>query len=261
MISYIVMVAVGIAAGVLGAILGVGGGVVMLPATEYILGLTTTLAIGTTLFSIMFTSISGAYGHYKEGNVHITSAMLIGAGGLVGVLLGSYVFKQYLSSHTKMLEFLLGLLFLFMAIRMAREFWKERGQAELDTDYIQEGKRLPLWTLTLVGLLTGSLTGMLGLGGGFIMVPAMIWLFAAAPYQAVGTTLLAMFPISAVGAFIKLFQGYVDLQVALLMGVGTIIGAQLGVLVTRYISRLVFKFIFALLFTYLSFNYLSHLIS
>ena len=108
----------------------------------------------------------------------------------------------------------------------------------------------------LLGVIIGILTGVAGLGGGFLMVPAMIWLTGATPFQAVGTTLLAMFPTAAVGAFTKLSQGYVDLPVALLMGVGTIIGTQIGARTLHLINQRLFRIIFTILLCYLAINYL-----
>ena len=110
--------------------------------------------------------------------------------------------------------------------------------------------------LILVGIIIGLITGIAGLGGGFLMVPAMIWLTGATPFQAVGTTLLAMFPIAAVGAFTKLSQGYVDLPVALLMGTGTIVGTQIGARTIHLINQRLFRMIFTILFCFLAINYL-----
>ena len=78
--------------------------------------------------------------------------------------------------------------------------------------------------MPLIGLVVGCLTGILGLGGD-LLSPAMICVWRR-PYLAVGTTLLSIFPITAVGAFAKLSQGFVQLPIALLMGLGTLIGVN-----------------------------------
>lgn len=253
--SYLLIVLVGLIAGLLGAILGIGGAVVMLPATELLLNIPTANAIGTTLFAVMFTSISGAWGHYRQGNVNLAWSLRVGLGGVVGVLLGSFLFKEYLSSREQVLTLMLAVLFAFMAFRMARDTWREiKNSAQ---EQAPKDPKAPLWTMPLVGLVVGCLTGILGLGGGFLIVPAMIWLYGASPYLAVGTTLLSIFPVTAVGAFTKLSQGFVVLPIALLMGLGTLIGVQLGVPVTRYVKPVVFKAIFTLLFIFLAVNYLS----
>ena len=66
MLSYFLIILVGMVAGILGAIIGVGGAVVMLPATQFLLNLSTVDSIGTTLFAVRFTSVSGAWGHYLQ---------------------------------------------------------------------------------------------------------------------------------------------------------------------------------------------------
>lgn len=259
MLTYVIAVVAGILAGLLGALLGVGGGVVMLPATQFLMNFPPTLSIGTTLFAVIFTSASGAFGHFRAGNVLARASLLIGAGGLMGVGLGSHIFKQYLSRSTALLELLLGILFLYMAVRMAGEVWR-MAQAEAEkpagkTVEARPNQSLPVVQLLLLGLITGLLSGIMGLGGGFIMVPGIMWIMSVTPYQAVGSTLLAMFPIALLGGSIKLQQGFVNLPVGLLLGMGTIVGAQLGVKISPRVKPLLFKSVFALLFLYLFLNY------
>lgn len=251
MLDYIITLLVGMVAGGLGAILGVGGGVVMLPVSEHLLGLSTPIAVGTTLFAVMFTAMTGAFAHYRRGNVQIKNALLLVVGGLLGVFSGSYIFDLYLSTNTLWLSMFLGILFLIMTYRMGKEaFAKEQPE-----NTGQQKKHSAL-VLILIGITIGIITGVAGLGGGFLMVPAMIWLTGATPFQAVGTTLLAMFPTAAVGAFTKLSQGYVDLPIALLMGAGTIIGTQIGARSIHLINQRLFRIIFTILLCYLAINYL-----
>ncbi len=257
MLMYIIALISGGVAGVAGALLGISGGIIMLPVNQFILGFSPAIAVGTSLFAAIFTTTSGAYGHFRNGNVRIKSALLIGGGGLVGVLLGSYVFKAYLSNNTAILQMLLGLLFLFMAVRMSRETYREWRQGEAESLPQREPYKYQILLLVLLGLLTGSMAGVFGVGGGFILVPVLIWYFAAEPYEAVGTTLLAMLPYVAAGAAIKTGQNFVNLPCGLLLGLGAIAGAQLGVVISRNIKPLIFKLIFTLIFLYLAWQYLS----
>lgn len=257
MLVYVIALISGCLAGILGALLGVSGGIIMLPASQFLLGFSPMTAVGTSLLAGIFTISSGAYGHFRAGNVMPGSALFIGGGGLAGVLLGSYLFKAHLSNNAATLEMLLGLLFLFMAFRMGREVyreWRKKDTAELQI----QGKPIRKQNLKLVllGLFTGTMAGVFGVGGGFILVPVLIWYFGALPYTAVGTTLLAMLPYITVGGLIKLQQGFVNLPVALLLGGGAIIGAQLGVMISRRVQPLLFKLIFTLIFFYLSWQYL-----
>jgi uncharacterized membrane protein YfcA len=143
-----------------------------------------------------------------------------------------------------------------MALRMGKESvsaWKTRNNKNND---LPASKKMPDYMAIGVGLLTGTITGILGLGGGFLMVPALIWFFAVAPYEAVGTTLLAMVPIALFGGLAKVYHGYVDLTVGVLLGLGAIGGTQLGAYISTRIKPYVFKLFFTVIFSYLTINYL-----
>lgn len=249
----VTVILIGLTAGILSAILGIGGGIIMLPAAQLLLKFDATTAVATTLLAVALTSFSGALGHYRNGKVKVKNALLISSGGVIGILIGSYVFKNYLTQNTTYIEILLGILFLVMAYKMLKELYSELKDKKKS---VSERKFIsPIWFVVL-GMLVGTLTGMLGLGGGFIMVPALMWLFGAEPLEAVGTTLLAMLPITLFGALIKLGQGFVDVNAGLLIGVGSIVGAQIGVRISTLINAIILKSLFSILFIYLAVSYL-----
>jgi uncharacterized membrane protein YfcA len=242
-------------AGILGAILGIGGGIIMLPLAKLLLGLDSATVVGTTLFAVFFTAASGSFGHFRKGNVNVKSGILVGIGGIIGLLPGSWLFKNFLSTNIGLLESLLGFLFLFFALRMGFDFYKDlKGAPEEKQKETKKQQHIikPL----LLGMITGLFSGILGIGGGFIMVPGLLMFFSLTPIQAVGTSLFAMMPISGIGGLIKLLQGFVVLPVGISLGIGTIIGAQLGVYVSGLIKPLAFKGLFTLLFLYLATSYL-----
>ncbi len=263
MLTYIALVLIGLAAGVLGSILGLGGGVIMLPALQLLLGYKPTMIVGTVMLAVVFTSLSGAWGHFRLGNVRVKNALWVGGGGLLGVLFGSYIFKHYLSTHSAAIGYMLGGLFAIMTIKMGREAWKElqaKRAENASAMHKKTEKDPPVLGLLGLGLVTGCLAGMLGIGGGWLMTPGMIWLFGASPFVAVGTTLLAMLPIAVLSAAIKISQGFVYVGAGLALGIGTILGAQMGVFVSKYLSAVVMKILFALLFLILTADYLFPLI-
>ncbi|HPF44566.1 MAG TPA: sulfite exporter TauE/SafE family protein [Syntrophomonadaceae bacterium] len=248
-------VLIGILAGILGAVLGIGGGVIMLPLSGLLLGFDAATAVSTTLFAVFFTAVSGAYGHFKSGHVKIKEGLLVGAGGIIGMVPASWLFKQYLSTNIELLESLLGFLFLFFALRMTVNLIKE-WQGKANQHEKVAAQRYSYVKPIFLGTITGMFSGILGIGGGFIMVPGLMLFFGITPIQAVGTSLFAMIAISGVGGLIKLSQGFVVLRAGILLGVGTIMGAQLGVMISNRIKPLVFKALFTLLFFYLAVTYL-----
>ncbi|MDO4540517.1 MAG: sulfite exporter TauE/SafE family protein [Syntrophomonadaceae bacterium] len=245
--------------GVLGAILGLGGGVIMLPALEMLLHYDAAMMVGTTMLAVVFTSAGGAWGHFRNGNVLWREGLIVGGGGLLGMVLGSWIFKHYMSSDTNLIFVLLGILFLFMTLKMGREAWQEwsaKGEtaAVLDESPTLSAGRVA--ALMLLGLLTGIFSGMLGVGGGWILVPGIIMIARLSPHKAVGTTMLAMLPIAILGASIKLAQGFVVWPDGLFLGLGALIGAQLGARVSNRIPSKVMKLLFSVLFLLLAVKYI-----
>jgi uncharacterized membrane protein YfcA len=251
-----VFLLIGLMAGCLGAIVGLGGGVIMLPGLQLLAGFDMAKAIGTTLFAVIFTSLSAALGHYRTGNVRLQSAGYAAAGGIIGVLTGSYIFARYLSNSVGILAMALGLFFLFTAYRMGKDTYRDLlGKKNLAAAQRDESQG-SFAALLGLGLLTGNLTGILGVGGGFILTPGFIFISRMKPQVAVGTTMLAMLPLALSGGLIKLYQGYVDLPAGIILGLGTALGAQFGVGISTRISPTILRAVFTILFAVLAADYL-----
>ncbi|NMB86665.1 MAG: Sulfite exporter TauE/SafE [Methanosaeta sp. PtaB.Bin018] len=247
----ILLIVVGFIAGTLGGLIGTGGCSIMLPAIHFWMGYSAPLAIGTTIFAVIFTAISGGYGHLVRGNLDKKAVLWIGGAGIVGVIFGSWLFTQ-LVEHINLLELILGLAFLLPAIRM---IWEGAGRAKPR----QEGNTIPgnksYWAV--FGFLIGILTGIVGLGGGYALVPGLIYLFGAPVYITMGSSLAVMIPLAAVAGSIKLYQGFVALTTALILGAGTIVGAQLGAAVIKRFKPNTLKLIFGLYFLYVSVKFIA----
>jgi hypothetical protein len=215
------------------------------------MGYPAPIAIGTTIFAVIFTALSGGYGHLVRGNLDKKAVLWIGSAGIVGVILGSWLFTL-LVEHIDLLELILGLAFLLPAIRM---IWEGAGRAKPQ----QEGNTIPgnkgYWAV--FGFLIGILTGMVGLGGGYALVPGLIYLFSAPVYITMGSSLAVMIPLAAVAGSIKLFQGFVALTTALILGAGTILGAQLGAAVIKRFKPNTLKLIFGIYFLYVSVKFVA----
>lgn len=261
MTSYLILLAIGLVAGTLGSMVGLGGGIIMLPAIQLCVGFDLIISIGTTLFAVIFTSLSAAIGHYKAGHVRLISALTTGFGGICGVLMGSYIFKQYLSNSIIILKVILGIFFILMAYRLGRETYQEWFKSSVskysDTDSDRKESTAALLAL---GFFTGCLTGMMGIGGGFILTPGIMLICGVSPRVAVGTTMLAMLPLALSGGLIKLWQGYVNLPAGIILGMGTALGAQAGVYFSARISSTFLKALFTLIFTVLAIDYLLPLL-
>lgn len=249
-----ILTIVGLAAGCLGGWIGTGGCSVMLPILHFWLGFPAPLAIGTTLFAVIFTAISGGYGHLKQRNLDSRAVLYLGGFGIIGVIIGSWLFTL-LSDQSKLLGFILGLVFLWPALRMIRE-----GLAKGMPGAVMEGNTIEAsgGGMAIFGTTVGTLTGLIGLGGGYALVPGLIYLFGAPVYITMGTSLATMIPMALVGGFIKLSQGFVVLGAALVLASGTIVGAQIGAATIKRFKPSTLKLIFGIYFLYVAIKFIGN---
>ncbi|MEN6351160.1 MAG: sulfite exporter TauE/SafE family protein [Syntrophomonas sp.] len=247
------LIAVGLLAGYFGGLLGIGGGIIMLPILTFWLDFPTTLAVGTTLFAVIFTGISGGYAHLARGNADIQSTLYLGTFGVAGILLGSYLFT-ILASQIKILGLILGIFFIFPGIFMLWEALSKRSPFVNREKRPEDVNKTGLATL---GFTVGFLTGILGLGGGYLLVPGLTYLFGYPLSLAVGTSLTTVVPLTIVGGSIKLLQQYVMLQSSLSLATGTIIGAQIGAASIKLFKPSTLKIIFSLYFIYTAVKFIT----
>ena len=247
------LLVIGLIAGLLGGMIGTGGCSVMLPAIHFWMGYPAPVAVGTTLFAVIFTAVSGGYGHLVRKNLDYRATLWLGLLGILGVVLGSWLFTLLLK-ETALLGVILGIVFLWPAVRMIIEGINVRrnGKAGPEEQVVpgSEGG------LGVFGFIVGILTGVVGLGGGYALVPGLIYLFGAPVYITMGTSLAVMIPLAVVGGVIKLVQGYVALSAGLLLATGTIVGAQFGAAVMKKISPNILKLIFGVYFLYVSLKFI-----
>jgi hypothetical protein len=109
---------------------------------------------------------------------------------------------------------------------------------------------------SLTGGLVGVLTGIIGLGGGYAMVPSMVYVLRAPMKIAVGTSLASFVWFALVGASIKLYEGFVDLPAAVAMGVGAAIGAVIGATLMAKVKTAALKALFGAIFLYVGLKYI-----
>jgi len=246
------LVVIGFLAGLLGGLIGTGGCSVMLPAIHFWMGYPAPIAVGTTLFAVIFTALSGAYGHLIHRNLDKRSVLWLGGIGILGVLLGSWLFT-FLANQSTLLGLILGIIFLWPAIRMIWEGIKQAKYPQKEGNTISA----PAWGLSIFGFIVGIATGIAGLGGGYALVPGLIYLFGAPVYITMGTSLATMIPLAVVGGGLKLAGGFVDLAAGLLLAGGTVIGAQVGAAVIKRFKPTTLKLIFGLYFLYVSVKFIT----
>ncbi len=222
----IVLLVVGLAAGVLSGMFGIGGGVVIVPALV-LSGLTFKEAVGTSLAALLMpVAIFAVIAYYRAGKLKLMIAFWIAFGLIFGGIVGAQIASGL---DTGILERLYGVFLLYTGWRFLEPrklWWQWRSQIPPPPEVQEVVTELPWYWLLGVGLFAGVLAGMFGIGGGAVIVPALVGLLRFDQHLAVGTSLAALlFPVGLGSVLIYYNNGDLRLEAALLVAVGLVIGA------------------------------------
>ena len=250
-INIFVIVFIGMAVGALSGLFGVGGGFLMTPLLIF-LGIPPVVAVGTEAPHVLASSVSGVIAHWRKKSVDFKMGFFLLAGGVVGSTVGVNIFK-ILRSYGQidiviqiLFVVFLGIIGFSMAFESARTTIKSyRTTSSIRTKLHQHSwlhglpfkvrfRRSKLYISAvppiIIGFIVGILSAMMGVGGGFIIIPAMVYILGMPTSVVVGTSLFQIIFVTANSTF---FQAYlnqtVDIVLAALMILGGVIGAQIGV--------------------------------
>lgn len=204
-------------------LIGGGGSIITVPVLVYVLGVEAHEAVGMSLAVVGGTSLIGSILHYRRGNLQMKTGLTFGVSGILGALAGSPLTKL-LSPPALLMTF--ALLMLFIAVLMLRR--KPVAESEIDRLH----KKSNVWKALLAGFGVGVLTGFLGVGGGFLIVPALVMFGGLSMKNAVGTSLFVIFLNCVAGLVGHASQNGFDwsltAQVTALAVAGTIFGTLLS---------------------------------
>lgn len=249
--TYIIYLITGLLAGVVGGLLGTGGCALMMPVIRFGFHFDPAIAVGTTLTAVVFTAASGAYQHIKMKNVDKNTSWIVAVSGILGVIIGSIVFG-YIKNYGDFIDLILGFVFLVVSFRMLYEGVLGRGPKNSAETEMPGTKR----TKSLLGSSIGFLTGIIGLGGGYALVPSFIYFLSAPVKLAIGTSMASFVWIALVGAMFKIYQGVVNIPVAITLGIGAMIGAIYGAKLVSKFKPSWLKALFGIMFLYVSLKYI-----
>lgn len=230
--------AVGVVVGVLSGLLGIGGGVVLVPLLVVLFAMAQKRAQATSLAAITLTAVAGAVTYGIAGDVLLVPALVIAAGGLVGTLVGAELVHR-MSERTLRVVFALVMVVIAVRMAVAPPVEGAGGLAHLE----------PLVLLGYVGsgLLMGLLSALVGIGGGIVMVPLLVIGFGFTPHEAQGTSLAVMVPVSLMGAWRHARRGYTDWRSGLVLGLAGVVGAPFGALLAQAVADEWLQRLFAVL--------------
>ncbi len=228
---------IGLVAGLFGGLVGLGGGAIMIPLMVRFFRFSQHQAHGTSLMALVFTGISGAVTYYLKGSVDILAAALLAASAIFTARLGA-IYATALPEWRLKRAF--GIFLICISLLLLSKPYLSHLSL-LSHPATGWGKAV---ALLATGVATGFLSGMMGVGGGSIMVVAMVLLAGYSQYTAQGSSLLAMVPAGAVGAYTHWRLGNVvtGVLLGLIPGImlGTFLGGSLAHLLTEAHLRLVF---------------------
>ncbi len=254
-VNVFLILAMGGVIGFLSGLFGVGGGFLLTPLLIFI-GVPPPVAVATQANQVVASSASGILAHLRRRNVDIKMGVVLLAGGLLGSWLGVELFSYLVAigqvDLTIVLSYVLflGVIGLLMLVESGRAIvrrgkpskrhklhphtWLHRLPLKMRfrTSRLYVSALLPFG----IGFVVGVLAAIMGVGGGFIMIPAMIYLLGMPTNIVIGTSLFQILFVTANVTFLQAYQNQaVDVTLALLLIVGGVIGTQLGV---RFASRL-----------------------
>lgn len=233
-----------LAGGVTGVFLGLmggGGGIIAVPALVFILGMETKAAIATSLLVIGMASVYAFWEHFKRGSVVMPIAASFGAAGAVGTAAGAKIGQ---SMPDQLQLYLLAFLMCTLAflILLPQTFKQPEESTCTDNNLV---------TAAGAGFLSGILTGVLGVGGGFVIVPILMLVLRLPMFKAVGTSLLIIAINSLIGVLSYIHFLHLDVSTAS-FGLTTVAFAAVSSRFTRVISQRKLKVSFAVSLIFIS---------
>ena len=214
---------IGLLAGAASSLLGIGGGLLMVPAMVHTLRIRQHRAVGTSLAVILPTALAAAVRYHHEAIEHnepgleLRVILWLAIGGVVGAVLGARIANAL---GARQLRRAFGVFVILTGMLMIARLTPAPQHAET----MDAGRMV---VMTLVGVLVGAVSGLLGVGGGLIMVPALVLLMGYPQHQAQGTSLAVIIPVSISGSLVHFLRGNVIWSLAIWQAAGAVLGAWL----------------------------------
>jgi uncharacterized membrane protein YfcA len=263
------LLGLGLIVGFLSGLFGVGGGFLLTPLLMMI-GIPPTVAAASDANQIVAASTSGTLAHWRLGNVDFKMGLLLVVGGVAGGTLGVQLIKILREAGNA--DFVIKITYIIMlsiigsymfqeSLRNLKPGWlskKKERIAKTSTfaainkilpmkiHFEKSGVTLSILTVFLLGLLVGVLAAIMGVGGGFIMVPVMVYILRMPMHVVVGTSLFQVLFTCINVTFMQSYYNHtVDLTLAVLLLIGSTFGAQIGARISTYLKADQLKIILA----------------
>ncbi|MCM3388174.1 sulfite exporter TauE/SafE family protein [Ureibacillus chungkukjangi] len=239
--EYFLLAIIALSSGIVGSLVGLGGGVILIPATLFIginLGffpeITPQKVVGLSVVMMIFTGLSSTLSYMKNKQVDFKSGFIFFIGSIPGTMFGAWLNKGL---DLPSFNLFFGLFLVFLSILLfvrdklkPIQWFVQHGKQTNFTD--KEGKKFvygyPIWFAILFTFVVGTVSGLFGIGGGSLLVPAMVLLFLFPPHVAVATSMFMVFLSSIVNSASHIYLGNVPWIYTIPVIIGAYIGAKVG---------------------------------
>ena len=281
-VSGLVLIVLGLGIGFMSGFFGVGGGIIAVPMLHAFFNIPYPIAIGSSLALIIGTSVSAAYRHHIHNNINYKLALVFVVGTLPGVELGARViqnFKNLGSFHLggstfNTADFIISFVYMLLLCVVGELMFRESRVSKATSRNIRDSEAMKgiflsrihgvrarpiirisieddsvisFWIILALSIGVGFITGFLGVGGGFVLVPALVYLMRIRTRIAVGTSTVCIIFSSLYGTLTHTIKGNVDIVLVVILLVGSTVGAQFGAIAMRKCSGPVIRFYFSIL--------------
>jgi len=260
------LLVLGLIIGVLSGFFGVGGGFLLTPMLNAVFGIPYPVAVGSSLAQMTGTAVSGVLRHRGLGNVDYRLGLLMPVGAILGLGPGVLLLSRLkaagevvvFGASIRLADLVVSLIYIPLLIGIALWMWSEtrsRKQGVNGTDGghwvllrwarslrwppqvslpVSGVESMSVWVLLAGGVLVGFLSGFLGVGGGVLLVPMLVYVIGVRTNVAVATSLFQVVVVAAVGSGLHYRVGNVDWTLTLIVLAGGVVGAQVGASLTKY---------------------------
>ncbi|HCU34113.1 MAG TPA: hypothetical protein DGT21_01330 [Armatimonadetes bacterium] len=278
------LIALGFAAGVCGGLWGMGGGWIIIPALQAI-GTEVHVAIGTSVAQILGNSLISSLRHWGFGNVSLRLVLVMVPGQFLGIEIGVRILEHFKHLGPRHTDVFIGVVYVallavlaafivievFRTLRRRPEATKPAVTGDARTpDHVGAGlacrvqalrlypcisckvsdiRSISVWVVLATGIAMGVTTGLLGVGGGLLGMPVLVYVIGCPTPVAVGTSVASTICSALLGTFRHAMHANVDLPLALSLLAGASLGVQFGAFATRYVRGVVIRGLFAVMAT------------
>lgn len=266
--TFFINLAIGIIAGILAGMFGIGGGVVIVPALIFFAGYSITQANGTSLLALLLpVGIFAALQYYRNGLLKIKISLILAGGLLLGVWFGAEL-AIYVSPKLLKLLYAFFLLYVVWNFSNPKDLFfrwilnKELPNKSHDSIQIDLNQnKLNSYTI-LVGIFAGILSGMFGIGGGLVIVPFLVTFLHFDTKTAIGTSLGALLlPVGLPGVIAYNNAGHLNVVFGMTVALGLLLGAIIGAKITISLSSVLIKRVYSIFLLIISIYFIFQSLS